>query len=209
MRCCKKIIKQLTQLFCTLMLCGTASLALAEGIEINKAEARLSEEGYLLSADFIIQLPTAVEDALKRGITLYFVSEFSVHRSRWYWIDSEIESYAQTTKLSYNTLTQQYRISRGGLYQSFPELKAALRTLGHQTAPAISSGLLEKSGGGYLARWSKKGSQVGAVVVMRLDLTQLPKPVQVSALTNDQWNLESTSYHWDINPDTSGGANSP
>lgn len=206
MRCCKKIIKQLVQVFCTLLVCGMTSLAAGEGIEINKAEARLTDDGYLLSADFTIQLPTAVEDALKRGITLYFVSEFAVHRSRWYWIDSGIESYSQTTKLSYNTLTQQYRISRGGLYQSFPELKSALRTLGHQSAPAIAAGLLEKMGGGYLSRWSKKGSQVGATVMMRLDLTQLPKPVQVSALTNDQWNLESTRYHWDINPDTSGGA---
>lgn len=181
-----------------LLLC--APTARAEGIEIIKVEARLTEAGYQLSADFEISLPPPVEEALNRGVPLYFVSELSVQRARWYWINTEIESYEQTTKLSYNILTRQYRISRGGLFQSFVEIKDALRMLGHQTAPPIAPAQLYNTSGGYISSWVAKGSQVVAFAAMRLDMTQLPKPIQVNALTNDQWNVESRRYHWDISP---------
>jgi hypothetical protein len=207
MRCCKNIINKLSRVACLLCCIGLTSTANAEGIEVNKVEARLTEEGYRLTADFKIVLPPSVEDALKRGVTLYFVSELSVHRSRWYWVDTNIESFEQTTKLSYNTLTRQYRLSRGGLFQSFFELKDALRAVGYQTSPPISISLLDNSGGGYVARLTKKNSQIGATAAMRLDLTQLPKPLQVNALTSDQWSVESKQYHWDISPEapSSGG----
>ncbi len=209
MRCCTKKFKTLLTVACLfgLFLCTTS--VSAEGIEINKVEARLTDEGYLLSADFKINLPQPVEEALKRGVTLYFVSELSVERSRWYWLDTEIESYQQTTKLSFNTLTQQYRIFRGGLFQSFFELKDALRVVGHQTAPPVAASLLDNTTGGYFSRLTKKGSQIGAFASMRLDLSQLPKPLQVNALTNDQWNVESKRYHWDISPDGRGNGEQP
>ncbi len=203
MRCCKNI-RTLLRTACLLWLLSCVSSVGAEGIEINKVEARLTDDGYLLSADFNINLPQPVEEALKRGVTLYFVSELSVHRTRWYWVDMEVESFEQTTKLSYNTLTRQYRISRGGLFQSFSELKDALRVLGHQTAPPVPAGLLDNTTGGYLSRLTKRGSQIGAFASMRLDLSQLPKPLQVNALTNDQWSVESKRYHWDISPDGQG-----
>ncbi|MFA6120533.1 MAG: DUF4390 domain-containing protein [Sideroxydans sp.] len=203
MRCCTNIIKSLCRVVLFLCCISLASTASAEGIEINKVEARLTGEGYRLTADFKIVLPPSVEQALKRGVTLYFVSELAVHRSRWYWLDTDIESFKQTTKLSYNTLTRQYRLSRGGLYQSFFELKDALRAVGYQTCPPIPVSLLDNSGG-YLSRWSNKYSQIGATATMRLDLTQLPKPLQVNALTSDQWSVESKLYHWDISPEAPG-----
>jgi hypothetical protein len=201
MRCCTNIINKIARSVCLFCCICFASTAIAEGIEVNKVEARLTEEGYRLSADFKIVLPPTVEEALKRGVTLYFVSELAVHRSRWYWMDTDIESFEQTTKLSYNILTRQYRLSRGGLFQSFFELKDALRAVGYQTSPPISVNSLDNSGGGYIARLTKKNSQIGATAAMRLDLTQLPKPLQVNALTSDQWSVESKLYHWDISPE--------
>ena len=100
-----------------LWLC--ASAAVAEGISISKAEARLTDEGYQLSADFNIQLSPMVETALKHGVTLYFVSELTINRSRWYWLDTDVARDEQTAKLSFNALTQQYRITHGSLFQSF------------------------------------------------------------------------------------------
>lgn len=208
MRCCTNSIKRLIRAACLLCCICFAPGVGAEGIEVNKVEARLTDEGYRLTADFKIVLPASVEEALKRGVTLYFVSELAVHRSRWYWLDTDIESFEQTTKLSYNTLTRQYRLSRGGLFQSFFELKDALRAVGYQTSPPIPVDLLNNAAGGYLARWVKKNSHIGASASMRLDLTQLPKPLQVNALTSDQWNVESKIYHWDISPEApdNGGA---
>lgn len=204
MPCCAKLIKTLLRSLCALVLILGAATAIADGIEVKKVEARLTSEGYLISADFDIQLPPQVEEALRRGVTLYFESELSVHRSRWYWMDSEIASYTQTSKLSFNTLTQQYRLTRGGLYQSFLSLSDALRILGRQVAPPIEISSLDMSGSGYFSRLAKKGSQVGATAWMSLDITQLPKPMQMNALTSDQWKVESERFHWDISPEPPG-----
>lgn len=201
MRCCARLIKPLLQGMLASCLLLAALPAAAEGIEIRKAEARLTGEGYLLSADFDIQLPPEVEEALMRGVTLYFESEISVHRSRWYWLDTEIASFIQTSKLSFNTLTQQYRITRGGLYQSFQTLPEALHVLGRQVAPPIEMSRLDRSGEGYFSRLLKKNSQIGVVARMALDITQLPKPMQMNALTSDQWKVESARFHWDISPE--------
>lgn len=200
MLCCTKIINRIFEAAFLLGIVLTTQSVFAEGIEISKVEARLTDEGYILSADFEISLPPPVEEALKRGVTLYFISELSIHRSRWFWMDDEIKSHEQTTKLSFNALTQQYRISRGGLYQSFFDIKDALHVLGHQTAPAIAAALLDNNSGGYISRWTKKGSEIGAYAGMRLDVSQLPKPLQVNALASDQWNVDSIRYHWDISP---------
>jgi hypothetical protein len=184
-----------------LWLC--ASAAVADGISISKAEARLTDEGYQLSADFDIQLSPLVETALKHGVTLYFVSELTINRSRWYWLDTDVAREEQTAKLSYNALTQQYRITHGALFQSFLDLKDALNVLGHQTAAPVPVALLDKQGGGYFSRLLKKGSDCcSAFAQMRLDVTQLPKPLQVNALTNEDWNLKSEPYRWIIKPET-------
>ena len=205
MRCCtnKPDWRHRTILAIGLWLC--TFLASAEGIVINKAEARLTDDGYQLSADYDIQLSQTVETALKHGVTLNFVSELAINRSRWYWLDTDVSRDEQTIKLSYNALTQQYRITRGSLFQSFHDLNDALHVLGHQTAPAVPASLLDKMGGGYFSRLLKKGSDCcSAYARMRLDVTQLPKPLQVNALTNEDWNLESKPYRWAIQP-VSGG----
>lgn len=202
MRCCRK---KLNWPYRTIALIGLwlyASAAIADGISISKAEARLTEEGYQLSADYNIQLSPLVETALKHGVTLYFVSELTINRSRWYWLDTDVARDEQTAKLSFNALTQQYRITHGSLFQSFLDLKDALHVLGHQTAAPVPLALLDKNGGGYFSRLLKKGSNCcSAFAQMRLDVTQLPKPLQVNALTNEDWNLKSEPYRWVITPE--------
>lgn len=204
MHCCTKKSDWLRRSICLVGLWLCASSVCAEGIFISKAEARLTDEGYQLSADYDIQLSHTVETALKRGVTLYFVSELTINRSRWYWFDTDVVRYEQTAKLSFNALTQQYRITHGSLFQSFHELKDALNVLGHQTAPPVSLSMLDRDGGGFFTRLMKKGSDCcSAMAQMRLDVTQLPKPLQVNALTNEDWNLESKPYRWEVLPPSS------
>lgn len=205
MRCCTNKPDWLHRSIWVICLWMCASAACGEGIVISKAEARLTEEGYQLSADFDIQLSPTVETALKRGVTLYFVSELAINRSRWYWLDTDVARDEQVSKLSFNALTQQYRITHGTLFQSFYDLKDALHVLGHQTAPPVPLEMLDKEGGGYFSRLLKKGSDCcSAYARMRLDVTQLPKPLQVNAIASEDWNLESEPYRWEIQPPVSG-----
>ncbi len=158
----------------------------AEGIVVNKAEVRVGEDNYQLAADFKINLSFVVEQALSHGVAIYFVSEFSVTRSRWYWFDAQIAKSELVTKLSYNVLTRQYRISRGALYQNFPSLEEALQMVQRQSSAQFSSAPLKKDGN-YLAS-----------ARLRLDVAQLPKLLQVNALTNKDWELDSDGYRWVI-----------
>ena len=161
--------------------------AQAEGISVNRAEARLSDDGYQLSASYDINLTFVAQQALERGVPLYFVGEFLLTRPRWYWLDEEIFQGEQTVKLSYNVLTRQYRISRGALFQNFAGLEDALNILARQSSTVIPAELVEKNKS-YIA-----------AARLRLDVAQLPKLLQVNALTGKDWTLNSDWYRWAIN----------
>lgn len=173
----------------------SSSVAVADGIAVRKVEVRLAEEGYQLVAIFDIRLSLLIEQALTHGITLNFVSEFTVTRSRWYWLDEVAAKTEQTTKFSYSALTRQYRIKRGSIFQNFANLDDALRVLGSQTSNPIPAELLNRSSG-YIAGLLKSNSDYTAYARMRLDVSQLPKPLQVNALTSDEWKLDSDGYSW-------------
>lgn len=199
MHCCKKILNLFGGL---LLLCVCITVASAEGIEVTQAKVRAIDDGYEISADFKITLPPTVAEALKHGVTLNFVSELTITRSRWYWLDSAVIQSEQTTKLSYNALTRQYRISRGTLFQGFSNLESALRVLGRQSASPVPASAFS-GGGGYVAKLLNSETRYTAFAQMRLDISQLPKPLQVSALTNGDWNLESERYSWPVQSDLS------
>ncbi len=175
----------------------SATAAQAAGISVTRAELRAVDDGYAIVADFKINLPPSVAEALQRGVTLNFVSDLAITHSRWYWLDTDIMVSEQVTKLSYNALTRQYRLSRGTLFQGFANLENALRVLGHQSSPSVPASALVV-GDGYVSRWLNGQGKNTAFVQMRLDTSQLPKPLQVNALTDSDWNLESGKHSWSV-----------
>lgn len=200
MRYCKNncnLLCSILATFAILLLSPTA--ATADGIVVRKAEIRMTEEGYQLAANFDIRLTLLLEQALTHGITLTFVSEFTLTRSRWYWLDEVASKTEQTTKLSYSALTRQYRIKRGTIFQNFASLDDALRALGNQSSNPIPAELLNRSSG-YLASLLSSNSNYTAYTRMTLDVSQLPKPLQVNALTSDDWKLDSEGYSWMLAP---------
>lgn len=214
MRCCTSLhnLLRLIPLALALLWLGIAT-ASAEGIEVRRTEAHFSDDSYQLSANFDIHFKFVVEQALEQGVPLYFICEFTLTHPRWYWLDEVVTQSEHTIKLSYNSLTRQYRITRGSLFQNFASLDDALRIIGHQSAPPIPAELF-KDGSGYLADKLKnisdkfkKDNNYVAAVRLRLDVTQLPKPLQVNALTGDDWSLDSDWYRWIVRPDAA--ANRP
>jgi len=197
MHCCKKLLRAL---LLGVFFFAWLTAAYAEGIYVNKAELRLDDDGYHLSASYDIGLTQVMQQALSRGIPLYFIGEFSLTRSRWYWMNEDVFQWEQTIKLSYNVLTRQYRISRGALFQNFASLNDALNILARQNSPAIPAGLLKKEEG-YIAEWIKREGNLVAAVRLRLDNSQLPKLLQVNALSGSDWSLNSDWYRWEISPE--------
>ena len=200
MHCCKKLLSvSLRGVMIVWLLVATAY---AEGISVNKAEVRQDEDGYHLSASYDISLTVVMQQALSRGIPLYFVGEFSLTRPRWYWLDEEVFQGEQIIKLSYNVLTRQYRISRGSLFQNFTSFEDALQILSRQNSAAIPAEMLKKEEG-YIAEWTqwiKREGNYVAAVRLRLDNAQLPKLLQVNALSGSDWTLNSDWHRWEISP---------
>ena len=136
--------------------------------------------GAVLNATFEFEMPQALEEAVQKGIAIYFNIEFELFRKRWYWLDRKISSSTLTYRLSYSPLTRQYRLARGGLSQPFDSLEEALGLLKSvRQWKVIEPGVLSPR------------DSYEAQVRMRLDVTQLPKPFQVNAITSREWNLAS------------------
>ena len=165
----------------------------AEGIKIKSFELERAENDWLLSAAFQIELAPGLEDAVEKGVVLYFQTEFDLTRSRWYWFDEKSAFVQRQTRLSYQPLTQQYRIASEGFTFSAKTIAEALQAVG--------------SVGGWRvidnAQLDPKGSYTAALR-MTLDLTKLPKPFQVNALNNRDWNVSSDWYRF---PFSSNGPN--
>lgn len=195
MHCCKKSLDVLLRAVLLIWLFNAP--VHAEGVSVAKAELRQDEDGFHLVATYDVNLNFAVQQALSRGIPLYFVGEFSLTRSRWYWLDEEIYKYEQTVKFSYNVLTRQYRISRGALYQNFDSFEDAMNILTRQASPTIPSDLIKKDDS-FVWRLLKKEGDYIAAVRLRMDIAQLPRPLQVNALTSKDWDLDSGWYRWEI-----------
>lgn len=203
MRCCKK---PLSGLLCAVLLVWLfAATVYAAGITVNKAAVRNSDDGYHLTANYDIDLTLVMQQALSRGITLHFISEFSLTRPRWYWIDEAVFQGEQSIKLSYNVLTRQYRISRGSLQQNFATFEDALNMLSRQSSAVLPVGFIKEEGG-FLpswidpSTWIQSDTNYFAAARLRLDAAQLPKLLQVNALTDSDWTLSSEWYRWIITP---------
>lgn len=173
---------------CCLLSAVLCPLATAEGISVNKAEMRPNEGGYQLSATYDINLTFAAQQALARGVPLYFVGEFRLTRPRWYWLDEKIFDGEQAVRLSYNVLTRQYRLSRGALFQNFASYEDAVNILARQSSATVPAELVNEE------------SNYVVSARLRLDVTQLPLPLQVNALTGKDWALDSDWYRWMVNP---------
>jgi len=175
-------------LVCFLLL--LAGLARAQGSgELSQIKVERVDEEILLSAQVQMELPQAVEDALLKGLPLFFVAEASVLRERWYWYDKKIATAERHLRLAYQPLTRRWRLTansgaiKGGslglsLNQNFDSLTEAL---------AIAK---------RVSRWKiAETADLDATTKYkvefryRLDLSQLPLPFQIGALGQNDWNV--------------------
>jgi hypothetical protein len=159
----------------------------AAEIEVVNPQLQPSDDGYVLSADFKFELNPRLEDAVTKGVVLYFVADFELSKARWYWLDEKLATRSQTYRLSYHALTRQYRLSTGGLHQSFSTLAEAVQVLARLRNWVV----IEKGDKGI-----RLGEPCEAALRLRLDVTQLPRPFQITALGNKDWSLASDWKSW-------------
>jgi hypothetical protein len=182
-------LSRLAALAALLLGIAAAAPARSDGIEVRKAALVAAEEGFFLEAEFDIALTHTLEEALNKGVPLYFTFEFELIRPRWYWFNEKLSSTRQQYRLGYNALTRQYRVGVGSLYQNFASLPDAIAFLSRvRLRDIVEPGALAK-GNSYIA-----------ALRMRLDSSQLPRPFQISAVGSREWSVSSDWYRWAVSP---------
>ncbi len=183
-------------LWAGVLLClGVPGLARAQanGAEVSQLQIDRTAEGVFLSATVRFDLPTAVEDALLKGVPMFFVAEVEVYRDRWYWYDKRLLSAERHLRLAYQPLTRRWRLNVASgvitanslgvaLNQSFDSLPEALAALRR------------------VSRWKIADSaeidpeqRHSVVYSFRLDLAQLPRPFQIGVLGQAEWNIAAST----------------
>ena len=163
--------------------------ARADAIIVKDAELRAADDNWDLSAEFEFAINPTLDEALQKGVPLYFELEFELLRPRWYWVDEKVLAFAIQYRVSYNALTRQYRLASGLLGQPFDTLGEVERFLSRVTSRPVAQR-------DQLA----KGVRYEAALRLRLDTNQLPKPFQLSALASREWSLQSEWHRWSVTP---------
>lgn len=160
--------------------------------EITRLRVERADDGVYLSATVRFDLPAVVEDALLKGIAIFFVVEADIYRDRWYWTDPRVASAARTLRLAYQPLTGRWRVNIvSGLITSSSGLRATLNQ-NYETLPEALSAIQR------LTRWKiAEASEVEADanyaldLNFRLDLSQLPRPFQIGVAGQRDWTISA------------------
>ncbi|WP_324779829.1 DUF4390 domain-containing protein [Thiobacillus sedimenti] len=167
-----------------LALAGGGALA-AEKSAVRQAVIRATPQGYVIDGDVNIVLNSTLEDALTRGINLYFVLELEVTRPRSWWFDESIGEATRKLRIYYHLLLRRYVVENGYTTRTAATLAEALAMLGRiDDWQVLERGAL-KTGHAYDAR-----------LRLRLDTSQLPKPLVIGAVGGDRWELATPWYGW-------------
>lgn len=185
-------------------LCGLWLLALPAGAALAGWPARAadgngilelrversSEAGMYLTAHWSLVLPPLVESALLQGIAMHFVVEAQVRQPRWFWSDKVVAQAVRHLRLSYQPLTRRWRLVQSStaqedasglgmaLGQGFDGLEEAL-------------GALQRAAGWKIADADDLDPAEAYLVELqvRLDTSQLPRPLQFGAVGRPAWKL--------------------
>lgn len=180
---------------CAALTCGLPQLARAESVaaEVALLEVERNADSLLLTAGVKFELPTAVEDALLKGVPVIFVAEADVLRERWYWLDKKVASTERHMRLVYQPLTRRWRLSVSsglipgsglgvGLNLTFDSLEDVLAAIRRVSGWRIAELADLDPGGRYRVDFH-----------FRLDVSQLPRPLQIGALGQSDWTLAAAA----------------
>ncbi len=169
--------------------------ARAATVDAQAPAVEFDADGVYASCTVVFALPRALEDALHRGIPLYFLTRLSVQRGRWWWFAQTIGSAEVLTRLSYQPLLDKFHVSTAGVQHSYPTLDEALNSVQHVLHLKVADARDLEAGQGY--------QLVGS---FELDLSQLPRPFQLNVGTSSDWQLQAdfprTVFTWKPPPPT-------
>lgn len=158
--------------------------AAAQGVELATLKSQRTDAALQLDFAVRITLPRAVEEALQRGVPVYFVAQATLYRNRWYWRDERIARVSRSWRIAFQPLTGGWRVSLGGLSQNHGTLAEALVAASSSSSWKIAD-LAQLDGRGHYVEFE-----------YRLDTSQLPGFVQIGLGGQDEWNVRVERTLW-------------
>lgn len=156
---------------------------------VGPLELRRQGDALELSARLRFELPESVRDALYKGLSVIFTAEAVIYRERWWWLDARVSRAQRQWRLVYQPLTQRWRLSLGAapsvraggaaLAQSFDSLDEALAVIQHVAQWRVADGAALEAGDTHRIEFH-----------FHLDTDKLPRPLQIGALGDDDWELD-------------------
>lgn len=165
--------------------------ALAREPEIRQQELQRIADGVQLSVRLTLEPSPALEDALLKGVPVYFVWQAEVVRERWYWTNKRVGTASRVLRLAYQPLTRRWRVSLSSdaaatpsglqyaLHQSFDSLSDALASVSRVASWQVADAGKLEEGVHYVFQWR-----------FGLDLTLLPRPFQIGVSGQPDWDVE-------------------
>jgi len=153
-------------------------LVLAQGIELGQLQAARRDGALTLEFATRITLPKAVEEAMHRGVPVYFLAEATLLRSRWYWRDERVARVNRSWRVAYQPLTGNWRVGLGALNQTYPTLPDAMASISRSAGWKVAELSQIDSDSRYYVEFSFK-----------LDTTQLPGPMQIGLGGEGEWSI--------------------
>lgn len=176
---------------CVVVACLVLPVARADGTPVEAPQVRVdrTDDGLYLSAQVRLDLTPVVEDALLKGVPMFFVAEAEVFRSRWYWTDQKVIATSKSWRLAYQPLTRRWRLNAASGSQGDSGLGSTLNQNFDSLAEAMVT--LRK-----ISRWRigdgndlAPGTRHYLNFRFRLDVSQLPRPFQIGAVGQPDWSI--------------------
>ena len=161
--------------------------------EVSLLRLERAPEGIFLYANVKVELPAAVEDALMKGVPMFFVAQADVVRHRWYWTDRRVASAQRHMRLAYQPLTRRWRLNVASGVITASSVGLALNLNFDSLADAMSA--LQRMSGWKIADASQIEADATHKVEFRfeLDLAQLPRPFQIGVIGQSDWSISATA----------------
>ncbi len=178
-----------------LLVLGLMGPALSQAqttVELLNLKAERQDTSVVLSGKWQFELSAAMQDALLKGIALHFVAEADIIRERWYFYDKRIAHTERHYRLSYLPLTQRWRLNSANQALSVGGLGVSLGQTFDNLEEAVAA--MQRLSQWRVAPSAEVETDVAYQLEMkfRLDMTQLPRPMQIGALGQNEWNLSYT-----------------
>ena len=166
------------------------SAASGSAVDITRLRLERSDDGVYLNASVQFELPPLVNEVLEKGVAVFFVADAELYKERWYWLNRTLGQVSRHMRLAFQPLTRRWRLNVSPL----PITNAGLGVAFNQSFDSLSDALdaIKRIGRLRLCDIGELNADAPLHLVsfrFRLDVSQLPRPLQIGFVGNADWNL--------------------